>query len=378
MNGTASPSERIPGLDGVRGLAILLVVAMHALFFGVPLPGASAALHDSLYVRLAGLGWCGVDVFFVLSGFLITGILVRSKGAPHYFRNFYVRRALRIFPLYYLVLVLLLWVLPRPATTAAERWSYLLYYQNFRFAFGGDVTSDVARDITWSLAVEEQFYLVWPAIVWWLSTRRLVAMCIGAIVLAMVFRFVGLEAGIPRPYFLTFCRIDALAAGALLAILPKPSAVIGYACVLAGGAGLALIVSTTGNSLPHVPVMQTQGLIAALVFAVGVLIAARGPGPIGSMCRWLPLRSLGAYSYCIYLVHFLVIEELAKACYGPLGDAPRPWQQWLVATFPAPFLLLLFASGCLFVSWAVGFVSWHVFERWFVAAKRFFPAAPPT
>jgi peptidoglycan/LPS O-acetylase OafA/YrhL len=378
MNGTASPSERIPGLDGVRGLAILLVVAMHALFFGVPLPGAPSVFQDSAYVRLAGLGWCGVDVFFVLSGFLITGILVRSKGAPHYFRNFYVRRALRIFPLYYLVVILLLWVLPRPGTTPAERWSYLLYYQNFRFAFGGDVTSDIARDITWSLAVEEQFYLVWPAVVWWLSPRRLVAVCVGAIVFAIVFRFVGLEAGIPRPYFLTFCRLDALAAGALLAIVPRPSAGIGYACMLGGAAGLAAIVYATGNSLPWVPVMQTWGLIAALVFAVGVLVTVFRPGPVAVVCRWAPLRSLGAYSYCIYLVHFLVVDQLAKMCYGPFGIAPRPWQQWLLANVPATALLVLFTACCLCVSWVIGWASWQSFERWFVAAKRFFPAAPST
>src|SRR5262245_48753190 len=123
---------RIDALDGVRGIAILLVVLMHAMFFGVPLPGVPPLDASGLYPRIAALGWCGVDVFFVLSGFLITGILLRTKDRPHYFRNFYARRALRIFPLYYVVIVLLLFVLARPAATAAEKTSYLLYYQNVR------------------------------------------------------------------------------------------------------------------------------------------------------------------------------------------------------------------------------------------------------
>ena len=105
--------ERVPALDGVRGLAITLVVMMHSMYFAMPVRGGPNPLGLA-YLRYASLGWCGVDVFFVLSGFLITRILVASKGSQHYFRNFYVRRSLRIFPLYYTVIVLLLFVLERP------------------------------------------------------------------------------------------------------------------------------------------------------------------------------------------------------------------------------------------------------------------------
>jgi peptidoglycan/LPS O-acetylase OafA/YrhL len=149
----AAEPARIDALDGVRGLAILLVVLFHALWFDAAMVGGQSVAPGSPYARLASLGWCGVDVFFVLSGYLITGILLRSKGQPRYFRNFYARRALRIFPLYYLVLALLLWVLPRPPATAAEQISYLLYYQNVRLAFVPDVRPDLAREITWSMAI---------------------------------------------------------------------------------------------------------------------------------------------------------------------------------------------------------------------------------
>ena len=105
MASPAREPERIAALDGVRGVAILLVLVMHGLYIG---PFVEHAFLLSGYARVACLGWCGVDVFFVLSGFLITGILVRSKGGPGYFRNFYARRTLRIFPLYYLVVALVL------------------------------------------------------------------------------------------------------------------------------------------------------------------------------------------------------------------------------------------------------------------------------
>jgi peptidoglycan/LPS O-acetylase OafA/YrhL len=372
MNAPQPPTHaRVPALDGVRGLAILLVVGMHALFFGVPLPGVAPPSQHDAYVRFAGLGWCGVDVFFVLSGFLITGILVHSRGEPHYFRNFYARRALRIFPLYYVVLALLLWWLPRPPITDAEAVSYLLYYQNFRFAFGGDAHPDLARDITWSLAIEEQFYLVWPAVVAWLPRRWLPRLCMATVGFAIAVRFVGLELGIPRPYFLTFGRIDALAAGALLALLPLPPKWFGALSAVVGAGALAGIAWHGKNALPDTAVMQTWGLIAALAMAVGVLVLARHGGGLARVLSLRPLRSLGAYSYCIYLVHFLVIEWLAFRCHG---DLPPALQRWLVANLPATGLLLLFTFACLLLSWAIGWLSWHLFERRLLALKRHFPS----
>jgi len=373
----SSEPARLLALDGVRGLAIVLVVVMHAMFFGVPLPGVPPLHQDGAYVRLAGLGWCGVDVFFVLSGFLITGILMRSKGEPHYFRNFYARRDLRIFPLYYAVLALLLFVLQRPRTTPAETAGYLLYVQNFQFAFGGESTSDVARDITWSLAIEEQFYLVWPTVVWLASPRWLPRLCIAAIAFAIASRFGGLALGIPKPYFLTFCRLDALAAGALLAIVPLPPRWFGAASAIAGAGTLVGIAQATGNSLPAGYVMQTWGLIGALSLAVGVLVLARhGGGLVGRVFTLRVLRSFGAYSYCIYLVHFLVVEKLAFSCYGEPAAPPNALQAWLVANVPPTGLLALFTSLCLAVSWGIAVLSWHLFEKWFLRLKRHFPSAP--
>lgn len=365
-------SARIGALDGVRGLAILLVLLFHAMFFGVPLPGAAPLDAAAPYPRAAALGWCGVDVFFVLSGFLITGILLRSKEAPHYFRNFYARRALRIFPLYYVVIVLLLFVLERPPATAAEKASYLLYYQNVRYAFWGEGQFDPARLVTWSLAIEEQFYLVWPAVVWFASRRALARLCVVAIVVAIASRWLLVAGGLHATHFLTPCRLDTLAAGALLAILGFPGWRWGAAAAIGGAVGLWGIATWTGSSFPESPAMQQYGLLAALALAVGVLILACSGGWFARLCRARVLRSLGQYSYCIYLVHFLVIDGLA---HGSFFHLPAGVQQWLVAHLSPLVLLLLFTACCLAASWLVAFASWHGFEKWFLALKRHFPGA---
>ncbi|HEX5054081.1 MAG TPA: acyltransferase [Planctomycetota bacterium] len=360
--------ERIEALDGVRGIAILLVLVMHSLYIA-PLLGIDLG-HP--LARLAMLGWCGVDVFFVLSGFLITGILVRSKGSPHYFKNFYARRVLRIFPLYYLVIALLLWVLPRPPASPPEQVSYLLYYQNIRFALWPEAVFDPARLITWSLAIEEQFYLVWPALVWCLPRRALAPTCVAVIATAITLRFVLLGQGLSGTHFLLPCRMDALAAGALLAIVPPPGRRLGGLFALLGAAGLIAVAWASGVSVPEAFAQQRWGLLCAVSLGTGLLVLARSSVRCANAlsARWL--RSFGKYSYCIYLTHFLVIEAVTR--YGGAllpGEAGR----WLREHVLAELLLVAFTGLCMAASWGVGWLSWQLFEQHFLAMKRFFPSA---
>src|SRR5262245_30496387 len=176
-----SPPEsnsHIPALDGLRGLAILLVLLVHTYY-----PAGGIARHQSTLDRaclhVCGLGWCGVDLFFALSGFLITGILLQAKGGEDALRNFYLRRALRIFPLYYLVVLARLFILPGRAFDPWESTSYLLYFSNFwRSAHLAVTPFDNFVGPTWSLAVEEQFYLLWPLLVFLLSRRSLLILCV--------------------------------------------------------------------------------------------------------------------------------------------------------------------------------------------------------
>jgi peptidoglycan/LPS O-acetylase OafA/YrhL len=359
--------ERVPALDGVRGVAILMVVAMHSLYlapaFGVPLEHPLA--------RTLMLGWCGVDVFFVLSGLLITGILVRTRGDEHYFRNFYARRALRIFPLYYLVLVLLLWVLPRSPVTGAEQAAYLLYYQNIRFALFGQEFFDPARLVTWSLAIEEQFYLVWPAVVLLLPRRALVVASAAIVAFAIVLRWLLLEQAIPGvsvpgTHFLTPCRLDTLCAGALMALLPPLRQALAWLLAVGGAAGLVAVAATTGEAVPEAPAMQRWGLLLALPFGVGLVALARSSRPFARLMSARVLRSFGQYSYCIYLTHFLVVEVLTTHGWLALPAAAR---DALIGNVPGEALVLLFFALAAITSWGVGWLSWRLYERWFLRLK---------
>ena len=183
MHGTSGPNEalqarQIPALDGLRGIAIAAVMVFHFTLYGPysnalmrGLPAIGPALH------LAMAGWGGVDLFFVLSGYLITAILLRTKAAPGYFRRFYARRVLRIFPLYYLFLAVGIALSSRlpPAWSAEGSWQLWLwtYLTNFKIGSAGWSSVPRAYEHFWSLAVEEQFYLLWPLLVFKLDERRL-------------------------------------------------------------------------------------------------------------------------------------------------------------------------------------------------------------
>jgi len=209
--------KKIPQLDAIRGIAILVVV-VHNLH-GLDFPPLSLVTN---------YGWMGVDLFFVLSGFLITGILLDTKPSEHYFRNFYARRGLRIWPLYYAVLLFMFVVVPllRPqdSTELFQRsspwWSYPLFLQNFLVTAPALAVGPLG--VSWSLAVEELFYLVWPFFVRYLPAKRLQILAwvvlLGSPALRLDF--------LARHWIVysnPFCRLDGLMAGALLAMLVRKS-----------------------------------------------------------------------------------------------------------------------------------------------------------
>lgn len=203
--------KRIPQLDSVRGLAVLIVLIHNTDKYHCTGP-------------LARYGWMGVDLFFVLSGFLITGILLDSKSNQRYFRNFYSRRCLRIWPLYYCALFFMFVVVPlvRPseasqifAARSMPWWSYLIYLQNFIVPVITNATGLLA--VTWSLAVEEQFYAIWPLVVRFLDEAQLRRLAMILICCSPLLRFFLHREGF-HVYPNTFCRLDGLMAGALLAL----------------------------------------------------------------------------------------------------------------------------------------------------------------
>ncbi len=213
---TTDPQDarHLPALDGVRGLAIALVLLYHV----TP-------------VRWASGGWVGVDLFFVLSGFLITGILWDGRHRPARARRFFVKRALRILPLYYGLLILIFVVVPamdplhKTAYQAlkSDEWWYWTYLQNWRIAFAHP-NDGGSFGWFWSLAIEEQFYVVWPFVVWHASRDTIIRLCGAAIFSGLVIRVALLVLHAPGSdsilfiYVLTPCRLDGLAVGALVAM----------------------------------------------------------------------------------------------------------------------------------------------------------------
>src|SRR5882757_6155467 len=229
----ASASQRLnlrghlPALDGVRGLAVLMVLVFHFVGNTLPTTGVERAI-----VGVTNYGSYGVELFFVLSGFLITGILYDAHNKPHYFRNFYMRRLLRIFPLYYGVLALVFFVAPLISLLRGPALDYLvdrqawawLYAVNIYIAKDGDWSFSYLEHF-WSLAIEEHFYLFWPLVIFLLARRprALIAVSLATALGAMLARLIGSLVGVSwwTTYVLTPFRLDGLALGALLAVMAR-------------------------------------------------------------------------------------------------------------------------------------------------------------
>ena len=326
-------------------------------------------------------GWVGVDLFFVLSGFLITGILVDTRKSPGYFRNFYARRALRIFPLYFAYLAgvfLILPLLPRIAPWQAETsfatqmwyWSYLC---NLLIALRGWGASPMLVGHTWSLAVEEQFYLIWPAAVLLSSRRGLIRICLACIVGAIVFR-TGLRlADIPyiANVVLTPARMDGLAMGALVAIAMRDPSGLALVARYARPAALAAAVAFVGLFAwrglvgAEDTVVGTVGLSVCALFFAAVLSVAVTERAGSLVYRALTTRLLmlvGRYSYGMYIFHFLVLAVLNEFGFSLQNmEAILIWRPAAHASF------ILF--NCL-ATFGLAALSWHLFETPFLRLKN--------
>lgn len=353
--------------------------------------GFSASPVDTAYARLSGLGWMGVDLFFVLSGFLITGILHDSRGRDGYFSSFFARRSLRIFPLYYafvlLVLPLSVWLQTGDAAPAVAAlrdrggW-YLGYAVNFMVALdGGWATSMPHTEHLWSLALEEQFYLVWPPLVLLLSRRALIRTSAVLVVVALAARTVLWAAGASpvATYVLPFTRMDALLMGALVALLVRE---LGSMAPLARqaprvlvGAGL-VAVATLATASPRSswasPWVQTVGFTAIGAFFAAALVAAVSADESsrwGRILRGPWLRMFGKYSYALYIFHPLVLAGLRANGWGAARFAGLGGSVQIGVH-------LLFTAFATLVSLAVAWLSWNLAEKHFLTFKHRFSTRP--
>ncbi len=374
LDSPRQPTRRhIAQLDGLRGLAIVFVMLFHMTV--VP-PVGKAAL---LWARLCVHGGMGVDVFFVLSGFLITGILLDALGGPHYFRNFYARRVLRIFPLYYAVLFFSFLILPRIAPWSVPRYEqvnreamwYWLHLSNFAIARRGMFIHGIV-DVSWSLAIEEQFYLLWPAIVWCVSAPRLRSLCISLVAVSFASRtwLTAVHVAPVAVYTLTFCRLDGLAIGALIATAVRDRSPSGIRILmvrsLLATCPLALVFflplhGRVANAIDvGIGYLLVSALTGCTILAVLSLPDALPLRPL----KWKALRLFGRYSYALYLFHYPI-----SAAIRDFVLKPSRMPQVLSSSLPSQGLFYLVAGS---LSLGAAVLSWHLYEKQFLRWKRLF------
>jgi peptidoglycan/LPS O-acetylase OafA/YrhL len=381
---TAATSDhpQITALDGVRGLAIGVVLIAHMTVIGPEL-----SWIDALLTRVAWTGWIGVDVFFVLSGFLITGILLDSKGDPHYFRSFYARRVLRIFPLYYFIVVVSLLVLPHLHHPKAQNFGRIagdeLYYWFFLSNFSISMREALRHgilDVSWSLAIEEQFYLVWPLVVLLTSARSLKQLAVVLAVFSLCLRSWIMLHDTHQwwyAFFWTPCRLDSLAAGAWAACVVREEGGLARLqrlsrpAIAVGALAFFLIWLREGGDLDAGFFKNTIGFSLLALLSLGLLSAALSDARTTWLARVFeskPLRTLGKYSYALYLLNMPLRAVIRDLVY--------PTSKFVTfhgARTPGQLLFYLLAFPVVFSG---AWLSWHLYEKHFLALKRFFPSRP--
>lgn len=339
--------KKIPQLDAVRGLAVLLVL-LH-----------NTDRYPSHYLHLiSDNGWMGVDLFFVLSGFLITGILLDAKQSEGYFKNFYARRCLRIWPLYYAVVffmfVIVPFVRPSEAHTVFDRsspwWAFPLFLQNFLVRNSSGATGPLG--VAWSLAVEEQFYLVWPLVVRFCNESQLRKIAISVICVSPALRFY-LSLHQVNIYSNTFCRLDGLMAGALLALAIRsagfsaPKFLTHAWATFLVAASLALVIETVFHARW---IVFTLTALASVSFVYLALFSTQ---------KWLKavlttrfLVYTGTISYGVYLLEKIPLDAARSFHLDTYGILALP------VTAAVTFLMAT--------------ISWNVLEKPFLELKRLF------
>jgi len=355
---------KMPELDTIRGLAILGVFLYHALYCLPDL--ASWSQPSRLLLTATWPGQKGVNLFFVLSGFLITGILMESQSRPRYYFRFYKRRALRILPVYLMMVVIL-------GVTKFAAPSFLvlslLYLSNVTPLFG----IPIGYPVLWSLAVEEHFYLLWPLICRNLSAKKLMMMCAGIILLSPVSRYVSFLLT-PKSgedfhiYEYTWNSLDGLACGALLALILRQVQVTrrqlagSSIALLVGGPVLMCITIPAGILSIQRPVgaaFQPTLLNFCFTGLLGLFLAA-GSGEYAKLVQIKFLQFLGYISYGLYLFHEFVLTMYDKA-------AASEWHYVQATNDVGHLLARMLVAGA--VSVTAAFVSRKYFEDRFLRLK---------
>ena len=346
--------RHIQTLDGLRAIAILLVICDHY----TPRIVAEGGLKRAILLEAAG--WCasGVDLFFVLSGFLITGILMDAKGSANYFRRFYWRRSLRIFPAFYAFLLIVFGLMPYLFRNIGFFW-FALYLRNW---VGGDRASDDALGHLWSLAVEEQFYIAWSVTVFLCPPRYMMRVILLLIAAAPVIRALMNHFGYSGYliFRVTPARMDSLLFGALVAVAIRSGWALwgrrlALAGLLAGTVGLLILRMRLGAlTFDLLGYQIAWPSLIALSFASLVFLSVRldEKTPAYRLLTCNSLRIVARYSYAIYLWH-LVAAVVVWSFWPPVATRLGLSGFWSAADY------LLSALG---LSFAMAALSWWLIE----------------
>jgi peptidoglycan/LPS O-acetylase OafA/YrhL len=338
----------IPELQGLRGLAVLAVVFYHC----------TPRLKGTWIYSGALWGWAGVNLFFVLSGFLITSILLESREKPHYFRNFYMRRVLRIWPVYVFCLVVVYLNAPWfigptvwEAVKTAPWWAYIFFLQNLFH-----LSLPPALGPTWSLAIEEQYYFLWAPLVrvlrrpWALAAVLVCAMAASPIVGAFHFKWVTETS--------TLTHFDGIAMGSMLALGLHVLALSQRVWLWMGLGGVVAGTASAATFAAGTPLLN-MALAIAFGGAVLACIASTGArNPLNAVLRRGPLAFYGRISYGLYMTHIMVFIyfgwfDLRMNHYGTAGNLAIVGFRLAASTVAATLL-------------------WYGFESQVLKLKRFF------
>lgn len=303
------PGTYVREFDGWRGIGVLFVVLAHYI--------------PSLFIG----SWVFMEMFFVMSGFLITGILIDSKSKKNYYGRFIYRRTVRVFPLYYLSLIIIFYLLPKSLINLDyyrnhQGW-FWLYIQNWLFSIEGwpDVK---ALHHFWSLAIEEQFYIIWPLFVWLLSTKKLLRFCVFLFFASIIFRNIGLYVGfvMPFPYVATLGRMEPIVLGAIIAITLRLDKKIleKYTYPISIISGLLMIILFTFSwdmkfeNLLHYKVTYT----VVDIFFAGMITLTLCSNRLLYFKKLINnpfFITMGIMSYCIYIFHYPLMIIIDENCY---------------------------------------------------------------
>jgi peptidoglycan/LPS O-acetylase OafA/YrhL len=340
----------IPALDGLRGIAILLVILFHTFHFT--------------------LGWCGVDLFFILSGFLITSSLIETKEDNNYLKKFWLKRVLRIFPLYYLILIIIL--IPKDFfninTVSFSSWSYWFYVQNWVYVYNG-LFPDGKDTLNhfWSLAIEEQFYFLFPFIIKYVPKKNLVSVLLLFIAVpigARYYYFINNNIGY---YVATVSRLDALSIGALLAYLVRENKhyLEKYVHLVFYSALGYIIVAILIYQDLHFsnPLIATLGLTAfALLFACVLIYSISNfkNNFLNAILNNKYLKFIGKIAYGLYVYHWILYVLIKPQLLEMLFNAT---QLLLVSKVIASSFIFLLAL-------IISYLSYHYFEKRIMSLRK--------